>query len=89
MRTLKRKTDHNDVAVTKSKGRWYISSFLKGVNSAFDLLGINGVSLKTIRKRNLERQKKNSMRHDFSVVGNELRTAIKEYGKGIQHTTKS
>ncbi len=71
----------------RQKEKVLISSpFLAGISSTFDLLGINGLSLDDIKKRNRRRLKENSIKHDFLSVGIMIKRSFEQYEQEIRHS---
>jgi hypothetical protein len=55
-----------------------LSPFLAGISSTFDLLGVQGISLEDIQKKNGRRLKENSIRHDFITVGKIIKRSFED-----------
>ncbi len=60
--------------------------FWKGVSGVFDLFGITDFPLGLFKKMNSQRIKRNTISHDLSMVGRDMRLAIKQYEKEIGHS---
>ena len=75
-----------EVKMRQKEKTLIISPFLAGISSTFDLLGVNGLSLDDIKKRNRRRLEKNSIKHDFLYVGKILKRAIEQYEQEIRHS---
>ena len=60
------------------------SPFWEGVASTFDLFGFTGLSSEDIKRLNTKRLKNNTVMHDFSIVFDDMRKAINQYGKEIK-----
>jgi predicted signal transduction protein with EAL and GGDEF domain len=66
------------------KKLYLMPPFLEGIAGAFDLFGTGGISMKTIRRLNAERIKRNTILSDLSTVSVDMKKAINQYAREIK-----